>query len=670
MSPSSTYWAALPREELGQVLAKKVEDWRRFCGNSPIIKRQVKSFLAKYGFADRQGASAHEVTRGGKQGEIARLKVNHYGPLLRLRKTLAIQSKPAWSPVPTNSDHDSTADAAAATTLLDYYYRQQRIDRAMAQATDDCEWAGEGFVVGQWNVQLGEDVAVDDETGETLKTGDLEFWTPTPLEMIRDTTARGYKALRWKMPVRFENKWEMASQFPEHAEAILSADGKKWDVARLDRLTNEMEPDEIPVFHFFHEKTPAKPDGRYVVMVGEGTVLLDVPLPYRAVPVFRMAEEDLKGTPFGHSPMLDCLGPQEVLDALTSAIVSQQTAHAIRKLVAVKNSGLNYRQLADAMAVLEVNDMSQKPTTLDFSEVSPQVFAFRERLISEMQMLANVNDVVRGVINPNVKSGAHAALYDATAIRASNDLQEAYHQLAEDLGTFVVHTLADYAGDSERTYRIVGEANKGLVQTFSSSKLAGIERVQVEVTNHVGKTATGKQAIAELLLQSGALGQDPGAVQKFIQLIRYGQLDEMLEGPTHNLMRIKRQKESLSRGERNSLLISDTHWLDIPEKLAVLAQPETRANEAVVAAVLEEVAEHLALWSQMPPDMLAAMGGPPPPSMTPMPMPGAPSGTPAPAPGGPQSATDMPGAGADMPEAPNMPINPATGAPHSATGAA
>lgn len=698
----TTYWAAEEGPDIGKHLSERVEGYYRWCRSSPVIARILKSFRLMNGLSEK-GASTWHTSRAGVQGELVKMRVGHFRNLAELRVTLATQEDPAWQPVATNSDHSSIAQATSVVGLLDYYYREQRVERHLKTALDDVQWTGEGFVLGGWDARKGRVVAADPESGEQVKEGDLTFRNPNTLDVIRDPYASSYSSISWRIVRDYGSKWDIAARYPEQADDITGIDRDGMDSADF-RVSTDSPSDEIAVYHFFHDKTDAMPNGRYVIFLDSNIILFDGPLPYRDNPLKRCVEKELRGTPFGYTAMFEALGPQELTDALTSAIATQQTAGAVRKLVGVKGSGLNYKQLTQALGYLEVASMDQMPKPLDFADVSPQVFQFRAQLIQEMQQLTSINDIQRGVMNANVKSGAHAALYDAIALRAAGPLQKAYYQLAEDIGTFILHTLTDYAADSERTARIVGLQNRPLLYAFKGADLEGFDRVVIEATNHMGKTVTGKQAIADALLEKGALGQGELAGQKYIQVLRTGELEQLLEGPQANALRIKRDKELLSKGigpvpmqpvmdpltgmpvlgpdgqpetqpapepgrQYLAILACDSHWIDIPEYLSVLSSPEARESPEVTGAVFDAVTRKLDMWRSMDPDLLAVMGGQPPPSMAmppqgPM---GPPGGTQPPS-RGEQSATPNPNGPPQPADStsplPKLPKNPATGQNH------
>lgn len=713
MTDSKGYWALSDPETLTREAFTRVNAFYDFCRRSPHFLRVSKAYRTTFGVGGRDGVS-WELTKDGKQGELVRLQSGDYRNLGENRVTIATQQKPSWVPIATNSDFASLAQATVVSGVCDYYWREKRVWRHLRQALKDIQWAGEGYVFHGWDPELGEAVAHNPETMESVKEGDLWFSTPTIYDVIRDVHASSWRSGRWRIVRVWENKWDLAAKYPEKAEDIANLDAEALEPVR--RYSSHSEwADEVPVFHLIHDKCPALPEGLYHVFAsGDVSLLPPGPYPYRDSMLTRLVEDEMTGTPFGYTALFDALGPLEAADKLSSAILTQQMAHAVQKIVGVKGSGLNYKQLTQGLGFIEVNSMDQKPDSLNLATVESQVFQYEQELRGRAQRIANLNDVAMGKTTENVKSGAHAALFDAIALRGANALQEAYFAASEDIGTFVLHALADFAPDSERTARIVGEHNRPLIHTFTGRDLQGFERVTVEAGNSALKTMTGKQAVADALLEKGVLGGpgDPLAAQKYLTLIKTGEMEQLTEAPQAQVLRLKRDKELLAKGvgpaplmpqmdpatgmqamnpdgspvmeptpqegaEHLPILATDPHWLDIPEYLTVLSSPEARANPAVVQAVTDAVLMKLQMWRSMDPDLLVLLGGSPPPSMmmamqaaqTQPPAPGSSSGTPVPA-SGSSNGTPAPEQ-AELPSQPNMPKNPQTGESYdpTATGA-
>jgi hypothetical protein len=234
-------------------------------------------------------------------------------------------------------------------------------------------------------------------------------------------------------------------------------------------------------------------------------------------------------------------------------------------------------------------------------------------------------------------------LLRAQAVEFHSRLQAAYERLVQRTRTGILKLLQKYA-KTERVALVSGKANNWALKHFMSDDLKGVDRFVVEPINPAMKTLAGKVSVAQPLLENGAIG-----LQEYLQLMSTGRLEPILRFSADNQARIQREKEMLMQGvglppvqmgpmgpvlDQSGLpmfqddgkphlrpLISDTHWVDIPEYLGVLAMPEVRDNPEVVQAVTEVVDFKMRLWRQMDPGLIMLLKGMMPPPMQP---PGAP----------------------------------------------
>lgn len=125
--------------------------------------------------------------------------------------------------------------------------------------------------------------------------------------------------------------------------------------------------DDIAVYHFWHKRDAALPNGRYVVLLEDGTVLFDGDLPYESIPVRRITTGDLMGTSFGYSPMFDLLVLQEAIDALYSAVATNQMTFGVQLIMAMKGQDIDYKQMARGLSFLEYTNPDGKPEPLNLT---------------------------------------------------------------------------------------------------------------------------------------------------------------------------------------------------------------------------------------------------------------------------------------------------------------
>lgn len=88
---------------------------------SGIFRRQYRSMMHYYGISPSSNAQTDMVRNGGKAGQLAMVKVNHFRNLGQHLVQLTTSQKPAPQPVATNSDAKSQKQVTLAKGILDYY---------------------------------------------------------------------------------------------------------------------------------------------------------------------------------------------------------------------------------------------------------------------------------------------------------------------------------------------------------------------------------------------------------------------------------------------------------------------------------------------------------------------------------------------------------------------
>src|SRR5690606_36166773 len=105
------------------------------------------------------------------------------------------------------------------------------------------------------------------------------------------------------------------------------------------------ETDLIPVYEFYHKRTSAMPDGRYIMFLSQDITLLDAPMPYRQLPVYPITPSKYLGTPYGYSPLFDIIGIQDAVNGAYSTILTNQSTFGTENVVIPEGSGINVEQL-------------------------------------------------------------------------------------------------------------------------------------------------------------------------------------------------------------------------------------------------------------------------------------------------------------------------------------
>jgi hypothetical protein len=616
------YFAAKDAEDTAGVLMEKVQAWNNSLLANGWMNKLRDSWLAYYGayFTNAQG-NAHRITFAGEQGEIAQVAVNHLRNLAQHMLNMTTANRPALEARAANTDYKSLAQVNLANGLLDYYMREKRLERYIRSAVESAIVLSAGYVCMEWDANAGKLVDEDEETGLKLYEGDIKFSNLSPFDIMFDLSKED-SGHDWIVTRGFKNKYDLAAKYPEFADKIVQLSTKDEIMKLSMRAFTQMQTDDIPIYTLYHNKTDSMPDGRQLVFLDDQLILIDQPLPYRKIPVYRITPNEIMGTPFGYASVFDILPLQEVSNTLYTQIFSNQNALGMQNLFVEQGANLNFTNLAGGLNIIEG---AKKPEPLNLLNTSPETFQFLQLIEKSMETISGINAVMRGNPEPNMRSANAMALVQSLAIQFMSGLQQQYVALLEDVGTGLIEILQDYA-NTERVASIVGKSSRTYLKEFKGADLSEIKRVVVDVANPLARTTAGRIEMAEQLMQMKA---EDFTIEQYLQVINTGQLRVMTDDNTREQLLIQEENERLMVGENVRALVIDEHLQHIKAHRAVLNDPDFRKPEYedVQRVVLNHIQEHIDFLRQTDPAFLNILGQQ---SLPPAPGEGAPTQEPGP----------------------------------------
>lgn len=641
MATPNIYWAALTDStDLVSEVIKRINTYRDGLRNSDRSSKMVRSWRTLYGYGPDGNKTTSQITLGGESGEIAILPTNQYAALVQQVVTLATSSRPSYKAVAVNTDYRSLAEASFAEQLMDVVDRDLSLSEREKESLFYAVALSEGFGVLSWDPSTGETIGADPDTGRTIREGGIDVLALTPFDVAYDFSAMDMDKLTWCCFKRRVSRWDLAETYPEKRHEILNSDGRVGSIAFEwldgDQLRKDDTKDYVDVWELRHLPTASCPNGRLVRFVDADTVLFDTTAtdeegqvldrgyPYDSLHFESVAPMRMAGTPHAHTPFFDLIGLQEAADMVTTAMTSAINAGGMMNLYIQRGANIDVRQLTSGLNLIEGD--GPPPVAIDGVKISPELPKFLELVIQFMRNRVAINDVVAGETPKNMPAQGMALQY-AQAVQFNQSLQTSYNRFVERMRTGVVKLLKRFA-NTQRVAIITGKSKTWARKEFSKKDLMNVDRIMLEPVNPFSKTVAGRMQIAERLLEMGRI-----SVDQYLTFLDTGQFRQTYEAEEANILRIQRDKEMLSEGvglppvnpqtgdfvddgrQHVRPLITDTHWLDIPEYLSVLHSPEARDNPESVKAVLNAVHYKLDLWRQLDPALLAAMKGPPPPPL-------------------------------------------------------
>lgn len=620
----SVYFAADTSEKAASYLQQKTKEWFQNISVNNYLNKIKKSWAAYHG---NYYSSSHEISFGGEQGELVNLAVNHYSNLCTHMLNMVTGSRPSFQCRAINTDRKSKIQAELGNGLLEYYMREKRLERNIKAAVEYAIVLGSGFVKIEWNSTRGEIsdyldvdssliVSFDeegnplDEDGNILSPipiydGDVDFYTLSPFDVAFDPTKESPDLQEWVVIRTFVNRYNLKEKYPEYADKIMAI-GTKDSQEHNNRISLSAfsKTEDIPVYELYHKRTEACPEGRFMMYLNNEIVLEDTDMPYKDLPVFRIAPRNILGTPFGYTSMWDILPLQDAVNSLYSTIMTNNNAFGVQNILNPQGNNLKVNQLEGGLNFIEYNQTVGKPEPLQLTATAPETYNFLSLIERTMETVSGINAVARGNPESSLRSGTALALVQSQALQFMSGLQQSYIQLLEDVGTGLINVLKDFA-DAPRIAAIAGISNTSKMVTFKSEDLEAINRVVVDVGNALAQTPAGRAQIAENLLQMGLITTP----ERYLEVLNTGNLKTAFQGITNEIDTINSENETLLKGQSEVIAIAtDHHAMHIREHRSVLSDPALRLDSELVARTLAHINEHIRLLQETDPNLLSIIG--------------------------------------------------------------
>jgi hypothetical protein len=594
------YFASKDAKSCSSALLKKSQTFFNQLSKNAYLDKLKDMWMFYHGIYATGTGYEHQITFTGEQGELVAIPINHFRNLARHIYNMITANRPTMEARSINTDYKSLSQTYLANNILDYYMREKQIEDAIHKAAEMAIVLGAGYVKLEWNATSGETYDVDPDTGEFNYEGEIEVTNISPFDVVVDGTKENWSDHEWIMIRSFQNKHNLAAKYPELSEQILNLDTKS-DLYRyrINLFSND-ETDDIAVYEFYHKKTEAMPDGRYMLFVADDIVLLDTKMVYRQIPVFRLVMSEIIGTPYGYSDMFDVYPLQEAINSLYSSILTNQTANAVQNIWVKPGSDFNVESIVGGMNIVE---SAEKPEALQLTATPKEVFDFVIMLEKLGETLSGVNSVTRGNPEASLRSGNALALVQSMSLQYMSGFQKNYVRFIEQMGTALINILKDFAM-TPKMFALVGRNNRPLLKEFTGDMINDINRVVVDVGNPLARTTAGRVQMAEQLLQMGLI-KNP---QQYFMIMNTGKLDPMYEADMSEILLIKKENEFLLEGKQVTAALLDAHRQHIMEHKATASDPELRLNPELISNLYDHIQQHIDFLRTADADLLQLIG--------------------------------------------------------------
>lgn len=646
--PSTMYWAKRPADLLLPELAKKEKAFFDFLQRQGLGDAFLGAYCGYYGRdPDSLAWESHGIQFDGEDGELLRFRINQTRSYVRQSTSMALGQRPAFQAIATNSTYETLSQIETCDTAINYIYWAKFGEKKERRATEAGDVFGLSWTWVTFDPDGGEEIQIpiplppeagggDSPRFETKRAGEVIIKSKKPWDVICEPTIEEYDDHLWRTVRDQASRYELAARYPEHRERLLKMSGQEEFAIEtfFGFDVDAVNSDLLVTKHFYHAKTRALPDGRYVLYCGD-LCLYDGPLPFRTLPLADYCPSELMGTSFGYSESWDLIPLQQMLDQIVSDVASNLATFGRQSVVIERGLQWEPEMLANGLHVLTVPKGTQiMPQAVQLAAIPEAAKWALEYLESKFQSITGLNAVSRGDTSTMPSSGTLAALFHSIAQEVNSAKQLAVDAHRERVANLILNVIRDYM-EHPMLVEIVGADERPYLQSITKDQFKSVQKVIIKTSNPMSRTTAGRLELARMLLDV------PGAVTTPAQVIEVattGQLKPLVKAPRAALLRIAYENEVLSTGPEvvqkpdpinpvnpdgtprfidtvPSLPVfpTDNPADHIHEHAAGLSNPGALQNDAIRRANLAHIWEHYQTWLNLPPPFLQLMGFPVPP---------------------------------------------------------
>jgi hypothetical protein len=613
------YFAAKEPKECVKTLMEKAENYYNTLESFGYWDKIRDMYAAWHGAYNTGIGDAHQITFTGDDGEYTELVANHLRNIGRHMLNMVTAVRPAMETRAVNTDYKSQIQTKLGNGLLDYYMRAsgKNVEERLKLACEYGICLGAGWIKMAWNQNLGEITnfqeiqqatrmkRIDSSVNIPKATyeGDIDFKLIMPFNVIEDLSKEDIQH-DWRLVRSFKNRFDLIAVYPDLEEELLKLPSKdEYQALNMFSLNGTSgQTDDVIIWEFYHERTEALPDGRYMFFCNDKTVMYDGTLPYRSIPLYSLKPSRILGTTLGYSDMFDVLPLQNAMNLLYSTILTNQAAFGVQTILNPSTSNIEPSQIGNGLAILNYNPQGGVPSALQLTSTPPEIFNYLNFLIQTSETISGINSTVRGNPEAALRSGSAIAMIQSNAVQYMSNLQAEYIKLMENIGKGIIDMLIDFA-DSPRIADIVGESGKAYVKTFKGDDLRSINRVIVDSANPLSKTISGRINMADNLMQYGDI-----TPRQYMNVINTGNLETATDPIIFEEMSIKKENEELLSGKQVVAFFLDLHLNHIKGHRSLISDPDMRKDPELVKLVGDHIKMHIDLLRETDPDLLMSLG--------------------------------------------------------------
>lgn len=279
------------KKELGKRLAFAREARQRF---EKEWEENERTIYNTNGVSNNTGFNVTFETLGETSIEDVDQTSTDYGINYAFKNYRFIHSQLSANPPtvvtrPTSNDPSDRRKADAADRLIRYAIRQYKMQELFDMNTAKALKSGFSMIKTIWNPDKGDILELDDETGEMIMEGDVDFSCPSYWDLYLDPDAQTWDDVRYVFERIMMPYEEACFKFPDKKEVLEKFRLKDNSASSAGDGRSAMETrkyDVIEIWEYWEKGAPYNGMlGRFCYMTKDGEPLTKIgPSPFRFAP--------------------------------------------------------------------------------------------------------------------------------------------------------------------------------------------------------------------------------------------------------------------------------------------------------------------------------------------------------------------------------------------------
>jgi uncharacterized protein YfkK (UPF0435 family) len=470
--------------------------------------KQQRMHLAKYRGAVEAPRDSRDHN-GRRFSKVQKFVVNQIHDLTETKVSQMMRIKPAVEVLPTNDEWEDRSSAKVVGMLLKHLWNINEVDYFVRNQHRYARIFGENFLFVLWDKDKGDlhpsfvearDAGLKEivnadgsvikiDVDNPIMTGDVCYELEVPWRVLLQRQQR-YEDVEYCIRITTKPTEDLKEKYPEIKEKLKSEENLS--VFDVENITSKYLEEHTIVYEFFHKKSGKVGTGAHIMFTND--LILEMnehPFTHGQLPFIRLTDLDVPEIMNGVSKYEQILPLQNMIDNLSTLIAKNiyLTAHA---KWAMPRGAAKIEQLGNDNTIIQYQG-PVPPQLIQVQPNAPEVYAFRQQIKEEMQVIYGSQGIARGEI-PNGITAASALqfLNEMENQRAHTDIAK-HSDMVKSLAKMTIAVVSDkYDVEDGRIIRVIGENNKFLLRHFDAANLHKNYDVRYDLSSGLPESKSGK----------------------------------------------------------------------------------------------------------------------------------------------------------------------------------